>query len=67
MITDEQVKVALSAYFKESAEGHIPTHRIEAMRSALVEYEQSKWIKFDVEDKSTHPNYKQVVLVSRHD
>lgn len=63
MITDEQVKLSLSAYFNEVPEDLIPSHRVVAMRNALEAYEQSKWVKLDVNDKSTHPPYEQDVLV----
>ena len=51
MITDEQVKVALDAYYYH---GNV-------MREALEAYEQSKWVKFDINNPSTHPSIEQNV------
>ena len=53
MITNEQVKVALDAYYYHS----------NVMREALKAYEQSKWIKFDWGNESTYPPYKQEVML----
>ena len=57
MITDEQVKIAIEAYWSNE------TDELPAMRKALEAYEQSKWVKFDVDDESTYP--KKVLVLAR--
>jgi hypothetical protein len=48
MITNEQVLDAIVAFYKSGTGNG-------GMRKALEAYEQSKWIKFDVDDASTYP------------
>ena len=57
MITDNQVKVAIEEYWS------IETDELPAMRKALEAYEASKWVKFDVNDETTHPRDRQVCNV----
>lgn len=52
MITDEQVKIAITAYHDEH---HFHPQIMTDMRKALEAYEAGKWVKFDVDDKSTFP------------
>lgn len=52
MITDEQLKIACDTYNKLSG---INAAEPSYMRKALEAYEQSKWVKFDVDDESTYP------------
>ena len=59
MITDEQVKAAVSTY--HDAYHHHPQIMAD-MRKALEAYEASKWVKFDVNDESTYPPLDQVVM-----
>jgi hypothetical protein len=47
MLTDEQVKTVANIL-------DVPLSTT-LMRKALEAYEQNKWVKFDVNDKSTHP------------
>jgi hypothetical protein len=60
MITDEQVKAAVTTY--HDAYHHHPQIMAD-MRKALEAYEQSKWVKFDAYDKSTYPPFDVRVLV----
>ena len=55
MITDEQVLKALDAYYGIEHIGGARESLIEGMRKALEAYEAGKWVKFDVDDKSTFP------------
>ncbi len=60
MITDEQVKEAVNAWANARALNRFSTNPefsfdAEAMRKALEAYEQSKWVKIDVDDESTYP------------
>ncbi len=48
MITDEQVIAAIAEFYKSGTGNG-------GMRKALEAYEQSKWVKFDVNDESTYP------------
>lgn len=52
MITDEQVRAAVSTYHDAY---HYHPQIMEDMRKALEAYEASKWVKFDVNDESTYP------------
>lgn len=59
MITDEQVMKACDAYDEYNVDhnntllrGACSGH---AMRNAIEAYEQSKWVKFDINDQSTYP------------
>lgn len=49
MITDEQVEIVSSIL----AQGY--SNNDDRVRKALEAYEQSKWVKFDVNDESTYP------------
>ena len=62
MITDEQITEALTAYL----DGYGARSLNESMRKALEAYEKSKWVKFDIDDKSTHPQNLQHVIVLYH-
>jgi hypothetical protein len=62
VITDEQVKIAECAYNHRSVAHSFSA----AMRKALEAYEASKWVKFDIDDKSTHPQNLQHVIVLYH-
>ena len=55
MITDEQVKLAVNTYFNAPPWNSPPSKVIKDMRKALETYEQSKWVKFNIDDKSTFP------------
>lgn len=58
MITDEQVDLATNAmtdYEDKMFDGIGSVTVNDAVRVALETYEQSKWVKFDVDDKSTFP------------
>ena len=63
MITDEQVRAAVSTY--HDAYHHHPQIMAD-MRKALEAYEQSKWIEFDVNDETTHPKDNQLCSVVYH-
>ena len=53
MITDEQIFTACEVFYKNE---RVLGHNLDvAMRKALEAYEQSKWVKFDVDDESTWP------------
>ena len=54
-ITDKQVMKALDAYYGIEHIGGARESLIEGMRKALEAYEQSKWVKFDINDQSTYP------------
>ena len=67
MITDEQIMKACDAYDEYNVDhnntllrGACSGH---AMRKALEAYEQSKWVKFDINDKNTFPPRNTNVLV----
>lgn len=62
MITDEQISIACAAY--DSSD--VAHSQIAAMRKALEVYEASKWVKFDIDDESTHPIDNQVCNVVYH-
>lgn len=55
MITDEQVKIAANVYINRPVNYPIPSGNITDMRDALEAYEQSKWVKFDINDPATYP------------
>lgn len=59
MITNEQVIAAIAEFYKSNAGGN-------GMRRALEAYERSKWVKFDVDDESTHPIDGQVCYTLYH-
>lgn len=54
-VTDEQVRVFKDTY--NLLAGHCD---FESVRAALEAYEQSKWIKFDVNNESTYPKVEDV-------
>ena len=58
MITDEQVNVACNR-INERHSYTVASKK--AMREVLETFEQSKWIKFNVNDSSTHPSVEQDV------
>ena len=65
MITDEQVCIACAAY-----DGADVAHsKLAAMRKALEAYEQSKWVKFDVNDESKFvvENISHLISYFNHD
>lgn len=51
MITDEQVKSLMESVGKL----YFGYHDMQKFREALEAYEAGKWVKFDVDDKSTFP------------
>ena len=54
MITDKQVNVFINVF--ELNGGHfLGNNEFDSVRKALEAYEQSKWVKFDVNDESTYP------------
>jgi hypothetical protein len=55
MITDEQVKLAANIYIGMPVDHNLPSGNMTDMRKALDFYEQSKWVKFDLNDASTYP------------
>lgn len=66
MITDEQVKIACVAYDAYNVDHNNTLLRGvcsgHAMRNAIEDYEQSKWVKFDEYDESTYPPFDVRVL-----
>ena len=56
MLTDEQINIACNAY--QNYDSLVDVDGIEA---ALKAYDDSKWIKFDINDKSTWPTDWQTV------
>jgi hypothetical protein len=66
MITDEQVMKALDAYYGIEHVGGARESLVEEMRKALEAYEASKWVKFDIDDETTHPRDRQVCNVVYH-
>ena len=58
MITDRQV-IVFKDYYNINA-GYID---VETLHKALEAFEQSKWVRFDVDDVSTHPENGKYVLV----
>jgi hypothetical protein len=60
MITDEQVKAAVSTY--HDAYHHHPQIMAD-MRKALEAYEANKWVRFDADNESTYPPFDTRVLV----
>ena len=62
MITDEQVNAFINAF--ELNGGHfLGNNKFDNVRKVLGPYEQSKWVKFDIDDESTHPQNLQHVIV----
>ena len=62
MITDEQVNAFINAF--ELNGGHfLGNNEFDTVRKALEAYEQSKWVKFDVDDESTYP--KRIIVLAR--
>lgn len=55
MITDEQVQAACRAYYGEDNTTNYEHYELVDMRKTLEAYEQSKWVKFDVDDDSSYP------------
>lgn len=51
MITDEQINEAYEPIRKA---GYV-IHHLGCVKDALEAYEQSKWMKFDVDDESSYP------------
>ena len=60
MITDEQVNVACNR-INERHSYTVASKK--AMREVLETFEQSKWVRFDVDDVSTHPENGKYALV----
>ena len=67
MITDEQVKIAANSYLSRPIDSYLPDGNLTDMRKALEAYEQSKWVKFDVDDESTYPPFDVRVLTKLKD
>lgn len=63
MITDEQVNIACDIYNKLSG---VDAAEPSYMRKTLEVHEQSKWVKFDVDDEETHPLDYQLCNVRYH-
>lgn len=63
MITDEQVRIACKAFYGNHIQPDCCCdEELQVIRRALKAYEQSKWVKFDVNDESTYPPLDQVVM-----
>lgn len=61
MATDEQVNAFINAF--ELNGGH---YSLVNVRKALEAYEDSKWVKFDADDETTHPRDSHVCIVVYH-
>jgi hypothetical protein len=65
-ITDEMVHVAVCEYLGLQRDCSVPNDNIKDMRKALDAAMQAAWIKFDINDESTHPQNLQQVIVLYH-
>ena len=66
MITDEQVRLVANILLNAPFGHNPPDDWVTDTRKALETYEASKWVKFDVNDESTHPIDSQVCNVVYH-
>jgi hypothetical protein len=62
-VTDEMVRVAACVYLGKPRDCTLPSGNIDDMRKALEAAIQAAWVKFDIDDESTHPNDQKDVLV----
>jgi hypothetical protein len=62
-VTDKMVHIAACEYSRRPHDSYIADGNIEDMRKALVAAMQAAWVKFDIDDKSTHPQNLQYVIV----
>lgn len=59
MITDEQLRITCKAFYgKHIQPDCCCDEELQVIRRTLEAYEQSKWVKFDVNDESTWPQRK---------
>jgi hypothetical protein len=66
MITSKQANAVACFYEGYPVGFPLSSNDIESMSQALEAYEQSKWVKFDINDKNTHPKNLQHVIVLYH-
>ena len=65
MITDELVNAFINAF--ELNGGHfLGNNEFDTVRKALEAYEQSKWVKFDVNDESSYPPARSVIVKKKN-
>jgi hypothetical protein len=62
-VTDKMIKAALEAWFGEPVTEPYDEH-VDNMRFAIQSAIQAAWVKFDPDDKSTHPKDKEKVIVT---
>jgi hypothetical protein len=65
-VTDKMIKAALEAWFGEPVTEPYDEH-VDNMRFAIKSATQAAWVKFDVNDKDTHPKNSQQVVVRYHE
>jgi hypothetical protein len=65
-ITDEMAHIAACEYLGLDHDSYIPDDNIKDMCKALEAAIQVAWVKFDINDKSTHPQHLQHVIVLYH-
>jgi hypothetical protein len=65
-VTDKMVQVAACEYLGRQHDYNLPSGNITDMHRALEAATQAAWIKFDIDDKSTHPKNLQHVIVLYH-
>jgi ABC-type cobalt transport system substrate-binding protein len=64
-VTDKMIKAALEPWFGEPVTEPYEEH-VDNMRFAIQAAIQAAWVKFDINDKSTHPQNLQHVIVLYH-